>query len=271
MPPATTQGEGGNLRSGSHSERHRTRKKKHAAAGRKEHITAGRKEIHDAGKKEIHASVIEETALQSSRCKKANITTRAFMGIATCQSLLPLLSDKMRKKVECGSSAQHVRRPFTRLQQRAIAQGLGHIDIISHPSKSKVKPTKSPRQGRIFPLSGGPYFTHIFSCSDILKSRLVITNGFFNHLPDAHVTTIFFCEGKTWEVTFHGGQDYKYFGCGLKIFFIDNDIRKGDGGVFELIDNKNLHFRVQILRVDIHFHAKDGDDGGSTDNPILID
>lgn len=50
---------------------------------------------------------------------------------------------------------------------------IGHINVISHPSKPKLKPTKSPRQGRIFPLSGDPYFTHIFSCSDLLKNRIV--------------------------------------------------------------------------------------------------
>ncbi|XP_042380757.1 B3 domain-containing protein Os04g0386900-like [Zingiber officinale] len=167
----------------------------------------------------------------------------------------------MSKKVECGSSAQYVRRPFTRLQQCAIAQGL------SHPSKS----SKSPRQGRIFPLTGEPYFTHIFSCSDLLNNKIVIPKGFYNHLRDILITAIFSCEGKTWEVMYFGDRVSKYFGSGLNNFIFDNDIREGDGVVFELIHKKNLHFRVQILHVDVHFHAKDGDDGGSTDNPILID
>ncbi|KAG6514115.1 hypothetical protein ZIOFF_024455 [Zingiber officinale] len=169
----------------------------------------------------------------------------------------------MSKKVECGSSAQYVRRPFTRLQQCAIAQGM--YRLLDDPSllrwsdlhrkcalegSSEVVPARSLR------------------CLDL---RVVIPKGFYNHLRDILITAIFSCEGKTWEVMYFGDRVSKYFGSGLNNFIFDNDIREGDGVVFELIHKKNLHFRVQILHVDVHFHAKDGDDGGSTDNPILID
>ncbi|KAG6510389.1 hypothetical protein ZIOFF_028399 [Zingiber officinale] len=186
----------------------------------------------------------------------------------TCSCCIPKSNENISKKVECGSSAQYVRRPFTRLQQCAIAQDAQNIISMKHYDDYPMNRIQLKLDVLYYTFCG---LRNVSPVGRPKPSPVVIPKGFYNHLRDILITAIFSCEGKTWEVMYFGDRVSKYFGSGLNNFIFDNDIREGDGVVFELIHKKNLHFRVQILHVDVHFHAKDGDDGGSTDNPILID
>lgn len=99
-----------------------------------------------------------------------------------------------------------------------------------------------------------------------------IPKQFSHHLPDDSVPAILFCGDKMWEVHYCYHKDYKYFKRrGWKAFVVDNYMRVGDGCVFELMDQKKMHFKVQILRGDAPALPGEGGDGRSSRDPILID
>ncbi|XP_074580813.1 B3 domain-containing protein Os04g0386900-like [Curcuma longa] len=127
------------------------------------------------------------------------------------------------------------------------------------------------QQREIVPLSGNPYFTCTMSRSDVRDYRLTIPKQFSHHMPGDSVRAILFCGEKMWEVHFCCHKDYKYFRGGWKAFAVDNHMRMGDGCVFELMDKKKMHFKVQILRGDAPDLRGEGGDGRSSSDPILVD
>lgn len=98
-----------------------------------------------------------------------------------------------------------------------------------------------------------------------------IPKQFSHHMPGDSVRAILFCGEKMWEVHFCCHKDYKYFRGGWKAFAVDNHMRMGDGCVFELMDKKKMHFKVQILRGDAPDLRGEGGDGRSSSDPILVD
>ncbi|KAG0473102.1 hypothetical protein HPP92_014959 [Vanilla planifolia] len=121
----------------------------------------------------------------------------------------------------------------------------------------------------IAPLMGIPYFTSIMSKSQVQSPYLlVIPNSFNKSLPRANVAAVLVCGGKTWDIKYCGDCSLRRFGSGWKKFAKDNDLKIGDGCIFELMDNKELKFRVQILdgQIPTKFVKR-----GSSDRPICID
>ena len=68
------------------------------------------------------------------------------------------------------------------------------------------------------------------------------------------------------------GQNRKRFDSSWKTFVIDNNLKVGDGCVFELMElsEEKLKFRAQILRGDIPSQFQDSEDGESADTAIFI-
>lgn len=63
-----------------------------------------------------------------------------------------------------------------------------------------------------------------------------------------------------------GDSSLKRLDHGWSKFAIDNNLKVGDGCVFELTNTENIKFRVRILRGEIPTPAG----GQSSDHPILI-
>ncbi|RWV92093.1 hypothetical protein BHE74_00059210 [Ensete ventricosum] len=90
-------------------------------------------------------------------------------------------------------------------------------------------------------------------------------------LPRSTVPVVLSYGSRTWEVAYCGDQSFQRFGEGWKNFVDDNNLKEGDGCVFELMDTENIQFKVQILRGDLPAFGVHGGDGQSSDDVIVID
>lgn len=93
-------------------------------------------------------------------------------------------------------------------------------------------------------------------------------------LPEAVVPTILTCDNKDWEVIYRGeGTSKKRFQYGWRHFASSNNIKIGDGGIFELTEcsTESIKFRVQILDGEFPLELLDKVDGKHPDNPVLIE
>lgn len=90
-------------------------------------------------------------------------------------------------------------------------------------------------------------------------------------LPRSAVPVVLSYGSRTWEVVYCGDQSFQRFGEGWKKFVVDNNLKEGDGCVFELMDTENIQFKVQILRGDLPAFGAVGGDGQSSDEVIVID
>ncbi|XP_072957947.1 B3 domain-containing protein Os04g0386900-like isoform X2 [Typha angustifolia] len=143
-----------------------------------------------------------------------------------------------------------------------------HDSITASTGPTKRKQVQNP----IVPLSGYPYFTCILSKSQVQAPfRLVIPKAFHPFLPSCSVHISISCGNRTWEMKYRGNCLLKKFETGWKIFAIDNNLKIGDGCVFELMDSKNLKFRAQILRGEIPSMVVSNADGQNFNSPIMID
>ncbi|PKA53969.1 B3 domain-containing protein [Apostasia shenzhenica] len=121
--------------------------------------------------------------------------------------------------------------------------------LSTQESDNNVRNTEEPSVNEIIPLLGIPYFTTIMAKSQVEPPhQLVIPNSFLKDkpLPHAILPAIVTCRGKTWDMTYHGNRPLRRF-YGWKKFVEENDLRIGDGCIFELVDDKELKFKVQIL------------------------
>ncbi|URE05333.1 B3 domain-containing protein [Musa troglodytarum] len=87
-------------------------------------------------------------------------------------------------------------------------------------------------------------------------------------LPPSTVPVVLSYGSRTWEVVYYGDQSFQRFGCGWKKFVVDNNLKEGDGCVFELMDTGNIQFKVQILRGDLPALGAGGGDGRSSGDVI---
>ncbi|WOL18282.1 B3 domain-containing protein [Canna indica] len=128
----------------------------------------------------------------------------------------------------------------------------------------------SNAEERISPLSGKPFFSSVMSKSHVqAPHQLVLPRSIWPFLPSNRVHSTLCCQGKKWEMTYFGYQRQKRFDAGWKHFVMDNNLKIGDGCVFELMDDKNLKFKVQILRGDLP--PEFVENGMISGKPILID
>ncbi|MQL94672.1 hypothetical protein Taro_027345 [Colocasia esculenta] len=119
------------------------------------------------------------------------------------------------------------------------------------------------------PLSGHPYFTCILSRSNVQNQfQLVIPTHFCPLLPAEVVPVVLCCGNKTWNMSYIGDRSLRRFDAGWRNFAVDNDLKIGDGCIFELEDGVKLKFKVQILdgKIPVDNSVK----GESSDAPIII-
>ncbi|KAK8964999.1 B3 domain-containing protein [Platanthera guangdongensis] len=115
-------------------------------------------------------------------------------------------------------------------------------------------------QDKIVPLEGKPYFTLVVGESH------KIPENFLEFLPPSSTSLILSCREKEWVVRCIAYARSKVIRSGWKQFAIDNKLKIGDGCVFELLDDDEMKFRVQILSGEVP--AANGD---NIENPIVID
>ncbi|XP_038982890.1 B3 domain-containing protein Os04g0386900-like [Phoenix dactylifera] len=149
----------------------------------------------------------------------------------------------------------------------------GESSVGSHaPQLIQTEPITPAVQDEAVPLSGSPYFTCIVSKSQTQSPfQLAVPRRFCSLLPSESVSVFLSCERRTWEMRYCGSSSLKRFDRGWKKFAIDNNLKIGDGCVFELTDHKNMKFQVRILRGEIPSPVVDSAGGQSYDTPIMID
>lgn len=94
-------------------------------------------------------------------------------------------------------------------------------------------------------------------------------------LPSCSVPTVLTFGGKNWEMTCNAAhKTHKILDrSSWKQFVDDNNLKVGDGCVFELMESSStkLVFRVQILRGDIPAQLVDKVSRGGAERPLVID
>ncbi|TVU13021.1 hypothetical protein EJB05_46690, partial [Eragrostis curvula] len=133
-----------------------------------------------------------------------------------------------------------------------------------------------PDDWEITPVSGGhPFFTTVFSRSQVQKPfQLAIPTRFHRHLPEARVPAVLLCRGQSWPTSYCGDLKVKKLDAAWRGFAVDNQLRIGDAGVFELVDaetegdKKTVVFRVQVLRGDLPEELTSK--GATSDEPLVI-
>lgn len=98
----------------------------------------------------------------------------------------------------------------------------------------------------------------------------VIPRSFHQFLPQASVPVVFSCRNKTWKMRYSGQLALKRINTGWRQFAVDNNLKVGDGCVYELMDSENLRFRVQILRGEVPPPSAYEVAGRSSSNPVII-
>ncbi|KAI0498603.1 hypothetical protein KFK09_019493 [Dendrobium nobile] len=150
----------------------------------------------------------------------------------------------------------------------AVDAVLGPRNIQLETLASQVPEAASVPMTRasIVPFEGKPYFTVIMGESNVHRHFLVdIPKTFHQFLPPSSAR-IALCYGeKEWFVKWY--PSIKVMRDGWKQFVGDNNLMIGDGCVFELMDNKELKFKVQILSGELPATKV----GGSIDSSIIID
>ncbi|XP_062224742.1 B3 domain-containing protein Os04g0386900-like [Phragmites australis] len=131
-------------------------------------------------------------------------------------------------------------------------------------------------QPRILPLLGKPYFACIICKSHVqLPFQVVVPKSLAPFLPSASAPATLTWRGRSWEMRFTGGRQIRRLEAGWRAFALDNDLRLGDGCVFELVDSAAeggaVAFRVQHLRADIPAAIRERAGGYTSSSPIVID
>ncbi|KAH0731007.1 hypothetical protein KY290_002041 [Solanum tuberosum] len=93
-------------------------------------------------------------------------------------------------------------------------------------------------------------------------------------LPSAGVPVVLTCGRKKWNLFYGGARSaYKFISTGWRKFVDDNNLKEGDGLVFELsqCSTSKIEFRAQILRGDFPAELIPEDvEGTNSDNPIIL-
>ncbi|KAF0924989.1 hypothetical protein E2562_015052 [Oryza meyeriana var. granulata] len=150
--------------------------------------------------------------------------------------------------------------------------GGGDGDIAAGP---EVTPAleKVTRPG-VLPLLGKPYFTCIMCKSHVQPPfQVVVPRSFAPFLPSKTAPATLAWRGRSWGMRFTGGRLIQRLEAGWRGFAVDNDLRLGDGCVFELVDGGGelVTFRVQVLRAEIPARIRGRAGGYTSATPIVID
>ncbi|PKU68731.1 B3 domain-containing protein Os04g0386900 [Dendrobium catenatum] len=126
---------------------------------------------------------------------------------------------------------------------------------------------------KIVPLEGKPYFTSVMGESSVRSQYfLKIPKKFRPYLPPSSTRIVLCCREKEWFAKYKVYKNVKVIREGWKQFVVDNDLKIGDGCVFELMNDKELKIRVQILNGELPATKSTCFTvGRNIDNPILIE
>ncbi|KAI3946459.1 hypothetical protein MKX01_017675 [Papaver californicum] len=115
-----------------------------------------------------------------------------------------------------------------------------------------------------------PYFHCILGKTQLYN--MGIPKSVNQLLPEAEVPVVLSFQNKTWKVKYQGNRAFKGFDSSWKYFARDNNLRSGDGCVFELTEHSNncINFRIQILNGDVPSELLDRVEGETIDHPITI-
>ncbi|KAJ6854225.1 B3 domain-containing protein-like [Iris pallida] len=130
-----------------------------------------------------------------------------------------------------------------------------------------MESVSSELRDKMVPLTGNPYFTSIVTKTQLQRPfHLWVPRWFGPHLPAASGNVVLTCRGRSWGMWYDRSRIRR----GWKQFALDNDLKVGDGCVYELTDAAKLEFRVQILDGDVPPQLL-GAVGRSTGMPMMID
>ncbi|CAL9101264.1 unnamed protein product, partial [Musa acuminata var. zebrina] len=189
-------------------------------------------------------------------------------------------SSSMRDPLAGSSTAQPTHRKTSSGKLAVNCEKRDQINIkspttvqqsLEHATQEKIVPIEHAMQEKIVPLSGNRFFTCILSKTSCYMYRMALPKRIRELLPLSTVPVVLSYGSRTWEVVYCGDQSFQRFGQGWKNFVADNNLKEGDGCVFELMDTENIQFKVQILRGDLPAFGAGGGDGQSSDEVIVID
>ncbi|XP_055820013.1 B3 domain-containing protein Os06g0112300-like [Solanum dulcamara] len=128
---------------------------------------------------------------------------------------------------------------------------------------------------KYWPLSGKSYVDMIFTKSAVKPIySLYLPKKMNKELPSAGAPVVITSGRKKWDL-FYGGANNTYkFSTRWRKVVDDNNLKEGDGLVFELsqCSTSKIKFTVQILRGDFPAELIPKDlEGNNSDNPIIID
>ncbi|XP_026387025.1 B3 domain-containing protein Os04g0386900-like isoform X2 [Papaver somniferum] len=119
-------------------------------------------------------------------------------------------------------------------------------------------------------LTDKPYFHCILGKTQL--HNMGIPKSVNQLLPEKEVPVNLSYRNKTWKVKYQGNRASKKFDSSWKHFVHDNNLRFGDGCVFELTEHSDncINFRIQILDGDVPSELLDRVDGQTIEHPITI-
>ncbi|XP_026397354.1 uncharacterized protein LOC113292696 isoform X1 [Papaver somniferum] len=136
--------------------------------------------------------------------------------------------------------------------------------------KMKLDDTTTDEQDEPYFLTDKPYFHCILAKTQLYN--MGIPKSVSQLLPEEEVPVILSYQNKTWRMKYCGNRSVKRFDPSWKYFVQDNNLKVGDGCVFELTAHGNecIKFRVQILDGDIPCEFLDRVEGETINHPIVI-
>ncbi|KAJ4952192.1 hypothetical protein NE237_029024 [Protea cynaroides] len=128
-----------------------------------------------------------------------------------------------------------------------------------HATEPQAQPLFKPTNNVVhddefMPLSGNPYFHCIMGKSNVKSPfQMAIPVKLHPLFPSVIVPVVLTFGNKEWKMNYIGDRRIKRFDVGWRFFAVDNNLKIGDGCVFDLMENTSeiIKFRVQILRGDI--------------------
>ncbi|KAL5724909.1 hypothetical protein ACHQM5_008115 [Ranunculus cassubicifolius] len=119
-----------------------------------------------------------------------------------------------------------------------------------------------------------PYFHFLVSKSHLKNRYMAVPVKMTQILPETNVPVVLTRENKEWEMEYIGVDvSNKKLDSGWREFAYDNDLKVGDGCVFELNEcsSELVKFRVQILDGELPSELLDNVEGKNPNNPIEVD
>ncbi|XP_015169776.1 B3 domain-containing protein Os06g0112300-like isoform X1 [Solanum tuberosum] len=180
------------------------------------------------------------------------------------------------KRVRQNKNSNHL---INRLWISSFERVSNHKHSYSTMKQPEIESSGIPEidNGEYWPLSGKPYVDLILTKTGVKPIySMYLPKKMTSELPSAGaraVSAVLTCGQKKWDMFYGGVKSGHKFSIEWRKFVDDNNLKEGDGLVFELLEcsASKIHFRVQILRGDFPAELNPEDEeGANSDNPILL-